>query len=54
LSGEIASAAPEMKSATTASIGMPSPASMIPVWPVARKVEFMPASRMDMSSANAV
>ena len=28
---------PEMKSATTASIGMPRPAMKMPVWPVARK-----------------
>ena len=36
------SAAPAAKSATTASIGMPRPAMMIPVWPVARKSASMP------------
>ena len=36
------SAAPAAKSATTASIGMPPPAIMMPVWPVARKSASMP------------
>ena len=36
-SGLSISAAPAAKSETTASIGMPPPAIMIPVWPVARK-----------------
>ena len=35
--GSAVSAAPAAKSATTASIGMPRPAIMMPVWPVARK-----------------
>ena len=43
-----------MKSAITASSGTPSPVIRIPVWPVARKVDFMPFSRMDLSSAKAV
>ena len=38
------SAAPAAKSATTASIGMPRPAIMMPVWPVARKSASMPRS----------
>jgi hypothetical protein len=42
-----------MKSATTASIGMPSPAIMMPVCPVARKVDFMPAARRAWSRASA-
>ncbi len=36
-SGLSISAAPAAKSETTASIGMPAPAIMMPVWPVARK-----------------
>ena len=43
-SGVSISAAPAAKSATTASIGMPLPAIMIPVWPVARKSQSTPRS----------
>ncbi len=48
------STAPEMKSATTASMATPSPEIMIPVWPVPRKVAFMPRARISFSSASAV
>ena len=37
-----------------ASMGMPAPTIIMPVCPVARKVEFIPALRMDLSNARAV
>ena len=43
-----------MKSATTASSGTPPPVIRMPVWPVARKVAFIPRSRITRSMASAV
>ena len=54
LAGLSHSTAPEMKSATTASIDTPSPVIRMPVWPVARKSAFMPRSRIAFSSARVV
>ncbi len=48
------SAAPATKSDTTASIGMPLPAIMMPVWPVARKVTSRPRAARPRPSASAV
>ena len=53
-SGLIISAAPERKSDTTASIGMPLPAIMMPVCPVARKSAARPRSWKARASASAV
>ena len=44
LSGESASAAPDAKSDTTASMAMPAPLMRMPVCPVARKSAFAPRS----------
>src|SRR5581483_8896204 len=52
--GEIHSTAPEMKSAMTASTGMPPPAMKMPVCPVARKSAVSPRFRMLRSSASVV
>ena len=54
LSGESCSAAPARKSEIVASIGMPSPAIMMPVWPVARNVAAMPRALSARVSASAV
>ena len=54
LFGDSHSAAPAMKSATTASIATPLPAIMMPVWPVARKVAGMARSRNAFVTASAV
>ena len=48
------SAAPAAKSDTTASIGMPPPAIMIPVWPVARKSASTPRAAKARAIASAV
>ena len=53
-SGLSISAAPAAKSETTASIGMPPPAIMIPVWPVARKSASTPAPLNARAIASAV
>ncbi len=50
--GESRSAAPEMKSAITASIGTPLSAMKMPVWPVARKSAASPRSRNPCASAS--
>ena len=43
-----------MKSAMTASNGTPSPVIRIPVWPVARKLDFNPRAFISASMASAV
>ena len=53
-SGLSISAAPASKSATTASIGMPPPAIMMPVWPVARKSTSRPRFSKARAMASAV
>ena len=53
-SGLSISAAPAAKSETTASIGIPRPAIMIPVWPVARKSTSSPRSANARAIASAV
>ena len=52
--GDSHSTAPEMKSATTASMATPRPEMKIPVWPVARKSALSPRALISRSSASAV
>ena len=52
--GDSHSTAPEMKSATTASIAAPRPEMNTPVWPVARKSASRPRARISFSIAKAV